>query len=366
MRAAALLFCLAVLCLTYPSAACPKAAPGQSQELILLHPPETTFALTAEALVRIGAELKAAGFSVCVVKTRPGIGAEREHVGRIELSASGSGLQILASAASDRLRIQQLVSPPYPDAEVLAIRAVESLRAALLQALRDGTLQPSKASPATRGFASNSSDSGSEAPTASPAPITEDSKAPLLSQPHPAEQGAQPEVEAHLAALPTLVGWGHGQLAAAIEGRGILSYGSASLGALMEGSVYPAKRSTREGNLELRHFSLFVRPGWAFRWGSRWQIHVGAAVGLNQIRFSSEGVSGVQGKQDVHSSFALLGDLSLAHFSKHGLGLLAAVKVGGLLNTPTLIGSGSEIVWGRPLWTAGMGIAWKLPAATTR
>ena len=128
---------------------------GWAATVILVRPANPK-AVTAEALVRIHGELVSAGFDVQIMATTPGVDPRAS----LEQVASGSNVDavvaILGDATPgpvevwviDRVTAKSVVRriPSQPDsdraAEILAIRAIELLRASLLEVAMAGGREP--------------------------------------------------------------------------------------------------------------------------------------------------------------------------------------------------------------------------------
>lgn len=116
---------------------------ADEQARVLIHPPERTDALLDEAMIRISGELRAVGLRVEVRPpgSFPGEALDPLESGdygaivlsqersRIDIHAYAPGLETPVSQSAQRTR-------PGMDAEVVAVRAVEALRAAMIQYAR--------------------------------------------------------------------------------------------------------------------------------------------------------------------------------------------------------------------------------------
>ena len=119
------------------------SALAQEEARVLIFPPERTDALLDEALIRISGELAAVGLRVEVQP--PGSLPDEELVpldagdyGAIVLSQQRSRIDIRAYARGLETPVSQSAQRSHPgmDAEVVAVRAVEALRAAMIQYAR--------------------------------------------------------------------------------------------------------------------------------------------------------------------------------------------------------------------------------------
>jgi hypothetical protein len=114
-------------------------ADDEGARVVLVHPEKTT-PLIEEALIRTRAELLAVGLEVSVSKVH-GVeaGGESDEYGVLELTLVGRAIRIQALSPDRAHEYTQLVDPSLPsvDAEVVAIRAVEALRAMMASYARE-------------------------------------------------------------------------------------------------------------------------------------------------------------------------------------------------------------------------------------
>lgn len=111
---------------------------------------EPTNDTVSEALVRVRAELTAAGFTV----EKSPCGEVPVDLGRIEFVLQEARLEITASSLasnSTMIQVANLTNKAITP-EVVAVRAVDSLRAVLLQSLRSGELKLDAVSLSVREF----------------------------------------------------------------------------------------------------------------------------------------------------------------------------------------------------------------------
>lgn len=119
------------------------SALARGEARVLIFPPERTDPLIDEALIRISGELAAVGLRVEI--RPPGSVSDEELVpldagdyGAIVLSQQRSRIDIRAYARGLETPVSQSAQRNHPgmDAEVVAVRAVEALRAAMIQYAR--------------------------------------------------------------------------------------------------------------------------------------------------------------------------------------------------------------------------------------
>ncbi len=317
-------------------------------------------ALVSEALVRVRAELRAAGFTV-----NPELcGEEDPELGRVSFASRGVVLEIRATSVASKGTMIQLadLSLANVTAEVVAVRAVEALRAVLIQSLRSGELEDDGISPSLRQFTqfglvaeepksspSNSSGKGNTSPRES-------------SSPSPAREKEPRGVTALFSLGPTLEIYPEGGgVILGGEARGIISFYGASLGVVGHAGLYPAKVRFGSNSAEATSWAILFRPGVRLPCPPVWECHLGVLAGVYQAKFvvgdSFSGESEVK-----HQSFSLQGDVMVGRFFSTGFGALVQLSAGTLLDAP-ILASGQEnveLVWGRPYLATSLAIGYRL------
>jgi hypothetical protein len=335
MRAAAWMVALAAVAPEGPAAAQGIASPT----VVVLRPPSTE-GVAAEATARVQGELGAAGFHVVVLPvagraTRTDLetaGGDIAPVGAFAIFVHPEGaVQVAEIWVSDRMRSRTIVESAHlTDAdrgrasEVLAVRAVELLRASLAELW----LQPPPAP---------------TVPAAPPAPETR-STASIERAPAVA---ARPAFGAGLG-----LGAGVGAMAgvAAHEAGPILLpslyvvYGNDSGGSLQLalrglGPAVTLSAAAGTAKVEEQLASLDVVKTWWPRW--RIVPFVGAGAGLQHVRVTGSGVAPYEGSTADDFSFVTSAGVGAAFPVYSGLSLVAqsravvawpptAVRIGGV------------------------------------
>ncbi len=316
-----------------------------------------------EAVLRIHAELRAVGFKVRLAEHEAAsagspVGAPpaAQPVGRLLLVRSGNTVQILAqSAYLDAPLTQQVdLSRSSTTAEVLAIRAVEVLRAALVQSLRDKTLPRESMPEAVLTFtqwSEASREAAAPAPAVEPAPLPVTKSSPTDSKP----ASAPPEDAARAAWLfaagPVLQRPSHeATLTAGVEAHLSRSFGPAFVGVLIDGSLAPSHWNTELGVVDARGASFLARGGLNLSCPKNIACQVGAGLGARHWSFVATKPDGSAASQKAyHTSLAVEAEALFGYLVDGQTGVLVHGRVGALADAPTLAAGVEEAdSWGRP------------------
>lgn len=305
----------------------------------------------AEAVLRIQAELRSVGFGVQPASNSPpALGAPesaRRKVGTIVLVRSGDSVQILAQAADGAPLTQQVdLTRASITAEVLAVRAVEALRAVLLQSMRDRTAPPESVTDTVRAFTQSS-----ERPPVAPAPPSPP-PAPAPARPPPAP--AKPEETPWLlAAGPMLLAPALGaSVTAGAEAQLARTFGPLFVGVVVDGSIVPARWSTQKGTVEVSQRSLLAVVGSALPCPPPFMCQLGAGLGprwSSVVALPDDPAAPAETAR--HESLLAEGDVLIGYFFDEHAGIVARARVGSLLDAPAMTAAREESVsWGRPAW----------------
>ena len=322
------------------------ASPAHAEApCVVVMAPGDASPLLKESLVRAQGELSAVGLSADVellasaqgnAQGRPGL---RSGVyGLLKLEQRGSTLWIHAWApgATESIDARVNLAAPGVSSEVIAVRAVETLRAAMLQfAEAEGGAVPEVVRGFTRFVAPP------PAPTATPSrpraalprsPPLAFWAGPALSL-HP---GVSPDLGAQLGIL---VGPDRAFLAAAFE---------TTLGEL--------HLVGEHGSADVRRQAAWLQLGVRFRPASAWEVATRAGAGYASFNISGAGEPGYRGTESTHGSLALMLGVSCAYWATQAFGLYASL--GGQLATdaPTiLIVERQVITLDRPSYVLSLG-----------
>jgi len=315
-------------------------------------------AITQEALHRIEAELSASGF--LVDQEEPGTThACAPSDPNIKLSPSTAGIDIAASAGPGDDPVLQTVNArdPATTAELIAIRAVEGLRAAMMQALRRSPDGIETAPESVRRFTRQENDEPDEPeprdpePAAATAPSTApDTATSTTAAGNPKRRGSAPRTDVLLTAGATASWEGaDAGLSATLGVAWLLP--PLALGIGLDGGIIPGSWNAQAGSVELRPFGITGTVAARLPCGRHWECQLGAGAGMRQ--FSISAVSTPTGgvtttAHENHSSVLLMLETLVGYFPVQEWGLFARGQAGFLVDAPVL-GLGNEtLTWGRP------------------
>ncbi len=338
----------------------PRAGQAADVEVCAQEPSNDT---VSEALVRVRAELTAAGFSV---EPAP-CGQMPVDLGRIEFVLQDTRLEITASSlASNSTMIQVAdLSNKAITPEVVAVRAVESLRAVLLQSLRSGELKPEAVSPSVREFTQFKSPE--EKVEQLPSPVLKPdaprrTEKPSSPTPPPRSRKKAESPLGLLMSVGPTVEWAASvpSVLAGGEARLIVDYHGASLGVVGQvvGGLGPIDFGQDEGRASA--WALLARPGVRLGCGPHWECQVGVLAGYYQVTFAVENPT-MERRAARHGTWLVQADVMVGRFFSSGIGILAQVRGGSLINAPVFSNSQDsiELTWGRPLLHAGLSVAYR-------
>lgn len=310
--------------------------------------------LLLEAAIRIEAELRAAHFQVSSNATEGETGSE------LRLSVEGSSVRIEARAASGGGEIVQRVNQAgrAGSAEVIAVRAVESLRAALLLALRDGTLDEQSVGVDVRHFVGLEEPEQELEPEIEPAPVP--APEPSL-RPERASSSKPPPWMVTLG--PLAASWGGGApVNAGAEATLRFRTRWWSLGVLVDGAFAGGQLHVAEGTVRLQSLSVLGRPALELPLGQNSGASLGAGLGLHELWMLPSLTTGTELDSVTHAAFLAQFDAELHAFFGQ-FGLYARGRVGALTDSPTI--TPNDTTLGRPVWSAGVGLAGRFGAGST-
>jgi hypothetical protein len=238
-------------------------------------------------------------------------------------------------------------------AELIAIRAVEMLRAAMLQSLRGGQLEarPGGAIERFSGFEQPEAEVEPPPPPPPPPPPVK----PPVERPAPRDSWtaqAGPLVEFPGGGISPLLGF---------QARFRLTTRWFFIGLGVEGTPLPGSFPTDAGTIDVRSFGLHSHLGWAAPCGEDWSCHAGLAGGLQQYFFHPRADVDVESRSARHETLLAAGDLTVTRYMNPVWGVFVMGRVGALVNAPSVESSG---LMGRPLWSLGLGLSARLVTAS--
>jgi hypothetical protein len=331
-----------LLALGWPAGARADPAAGAR---VVVGAPDGASALLKEALVRAQGELAAVRLSADLeIITDESSGAERAKLlprgvyGLLALEQRDSVIVIHAWAPRAARPIDARVdsSAPGITAEVVAVRAVETLRAAMLQFAQNAR---GDVPPAVRGF-TRFRPEPARAPVA-PAPPTK----PAPGAP-PLAFWAGPAVSLHAGTSPDL----GAQVGVLVGPR----FGFAA--AAFETTLSDLRLDAEHGSVDVRRQAVWAQLGARFRPGKAWEVATRAGVGYAAFAIEGQGETGYSGRSAKHGSLAFMLGVSGAYWATRSFGLYASV--GGRLATdaPTIrVADNPVITLDRPSFVLSLG-----------
>ncbi|HSC89205.1 MAG TPA: hypothetical protein VLC09_18110 [Polyangiaceae bacterium] len=335
-----------------------------SEGIVVLEFPSSRSALAEEVLLRIRAELGAAGLRVESLERGDGLSEVDSNDGEtmanargvLHLREQGALIELEAEAPGLEAPIRQSVDSSRPgiDAEVIAVRAVETLRAAVVQSVRahgsSGTQGTAELPDSIKRFARVEE----EAPVAQPPPPPAE-PAPPAPKAEPARSGWGAYLDAAPLArfdtFPSAPGWG------AQLGLGV-SHDWLRLGARLDATFAPSSVTTTAGEIEVSEISAAARVAASLLGDSSWSLELGLAVGAVHYSIVSLPSAGyVGGTAEATSGFAEL-DTALGYWVSQHAGPQCAARGGWAFRAPSLRADGGEVAsLGRPSLALSCGLA---------
>jgi hypothetical protein len=307
--------------------------------------PSDASALLKESLVRAQGELSAVGLGADVELLtdeqskphhtrglRPGV------YGLLELEQRGSLLWIRAWApgAAESLNARVNLAAPGVTSEVIAVRAVETLRAAMLQFTE---AERGRVPEVVRGFTRFVAPP--EPPRGPTLPPTE----PTRRSP-PLAFWAGPALSLHPGVAPDL-----GAQVGILVGPN-----RAFAGAAFETTMGGLHLEGEHGSADVRRQAVWLQLGVRFRPGSAWEVATRAGAGYAAFNIDGAGDAGYRGVDSSHGSFALMLGVSTVYWATRSFGLYGSV--GGRLSTnaPTILIADKQVTTlDRPSFVLSLG-----------
>ncbi len=321
------------------------AADVRSSPRVVVAMPHDAPALLQEAGVRAQGELSAVGLVAEREPLTPSARAARrashwagDVYGMLELEQRGRWLWIHAWAPRSTRPIDERVdlNATGVTAEVIAVRAVETLRAAMLEyARRERGGVPE----AVKGFTRFTREGAATRPASAPA-----APAPLSP---PLAFWAGPAVSLHAGASPDL-----GVQLGALVGRG-----HAFAAAAFETTLYDLALTAPHGSADVRRQALWVQLGARFRPTRSWEVATRGGAGYAAFAIEGEGDAGYRGRSTKHGSAALMLGVSSTYWATRSFGLYGSVGGRLALAAPTIVIANKPVVTlDRPSFVLSLGV----------
>ena len=319
---------------------CAVPARAEPPRVVVTAPADAS-ALLKESLVRAQGELSAVGLAAAVEAGERGSsrGLRPGVYGLLELEQRGSVLWIHAWAPGAREPLDARVNLDAPGitSEVIAVRAVETLRAAMLQfAEAERGAVPEE----VRGFTRFTP------PPAPPPAAKRAPPPPAAPRSPPLAFWAGPAVSLHPGTSPDL----GAQL-------GILVGPSrAFAAAAFESTLGDLHLASDHGSADVRRQAVWLQLGVRFRPSSSVEVATRAGAGYAAFNISGQGEPGYHGAQTTHGSLGLMLGVSGVYWATRSFGLYGSV--GGRLATDApriLIAEKQVITLDRPAFVLSLG-----------
>jgi hypothetical protein len=322
--------------------ACPAAAAPNAVRVVVGAPVDAS-ALLKEALVRAQGELAAVGLQADVeiiddAGRAPPLPSDVYGLLALEQRAGVIVIQAWAPRANSSISAQVELTAPGVTAEVIAVRAVETLRAAMLQFARtaDGDVPP-----AVRGF-TRFTPEPAVAPRKSSAP-----RAPRSARlAPPLAFWAGPAVSLHAGTSPDL-----GAQLGVLVGP---SFGFAA--AAFETTLGDLHLQAPQGSADVRRQAVWAQLGARFRPARAWEVATRVGFGYAAFAIEGHGEVGYSGRSATHGSPAAMLAVSTAYWATRSFGLY--VSVGGrlALDAPTILVADKPVITlDRPSFVLSLG-----------
>lgn len=324
-----------------------------AEEVVQIRIAAPVIPIVDEARVRIQAELRSVGFVVDHCDE----GEEKRRTcdvaagaGFIDMAQDGSAVNLAVSSGGEAPLSQRIdLDRHATTAELIAIRAVEMLRAAMLQSLRGGQLEAQSGGAVER-FSGFEMVEHPVSPVKSPPPPPEPVEPPI------ATETASDTWTVQVGPLAEFPGGGITPLLG-LQARFRLTTRWFFVGLGIEGSPISGTFSVDEGKIDVRSFGLHSHLGWAAPCGEDWSCHAGLVGGLQQYFFQPRPEAGVESRNARHETLLAAADLTFTRYTSPVWGLYANGKVGALVNAPSVESSG---FMGRPYVSVGIGVSMRL------
>ena len=349
---------LFVLLLTVIGALAAAVPARAASPRVLVFRPEPPSAVLEEALVRVRGELAAVGL---VVEMRPLEEAARnEHpvtgqgtYGGVELDQSGAVIRIRAYSPDSAVPVEQQVdsSAANVDAEVVAVRAVETLRAVMLEYARRAREKDEDIPDPVTGF------TRLEAPVQSPRALQPRARAATPSSRTSEVRPwfglrAGPEIALDGTALSPSAG-----ISAALRLRPDLYF--FELGGSLD--LLPARASRSAGDVELTRSRLDLRVGAVVPFSDVFQLFVAAGGGAGSYAVRGIADEGFVGRRTHHVSPLATAVLGCELYPTRHLGAYASALGTLALDAPRLRVDGRSVATAEQPEIAGsIGAAFRL------
>jgi hypothetical protein len=316
-------FCLAWLGCAAPAFA-QATSEGRARARVVVAAPSDASPLLREALVRAQGELAAVGLDarlqlvdVATGESSPRLARDVYGLLAFEERAATLTIHAWAPRADQPIVATVKLGEPGVNAEVIAVRAVETLRAAMLEFAQTAR---GDVPAVVRGFTRFEPEPERAPPPAAPRWRSLRLAPPLAFWAGPAvslHAGGSPDLGAQFGVL---VGPSFGFAAAAFE---------STLGNL--------RLQAAHGSAEVRRQAVWAQLGARFRPARAWEIATRAGVGYAAFSITGSGDAGYRGKQATHGSLAFMLAISGTYWATRSFGLYTSVGGRVATDAPSIV-----------------------------
>jgi hypothetical protein len=308
-----------------------RASSGAAPRVVVVAQPPRDARLE-RALLLIRGELAGVGLSAEILDAEPESADVAEgSYGLVSLEEQGTVTRIRAFAPGDPKPIVTSVDAAEAgvDAEVIAVRAVETLRAAVLQFAQT---HEAGLPDAVRGFA--------QLPKRAQAATHHDDGVPAqptLRAPRPSAPTAQLYIGPELVWQPRFLPNLGAQGGFAMGPR----WGFVAVG--LESTLYDSDESARAGHVRVSRRLFSVQFGGRFAMTRAWEVTTRAGIGYASYGVSGKPEPGYVGVDLAHHSAVLSLAVGGAYYVARAIGVYLNVAGGVALDAPELRVAGEEV-----------------------
>jgi hypothetical protein len=310
-----------------------------------------------EALLRVRGELAAVGL---LVEVRPIEEAPRGDASAVQgtygvlvLDQSANLVRIRAYSPDSAVPVEQQVdsTDPHVDPEVIAVRAVETLRAVMLEYARRARDKDEELPAPVSGFTRIGPAPKKERPP--PLKASESQQAPLTTPVRPwLELRLGPDLSLDTTALAPSAG-----LSAAVRFRPDFWFLELGAGT----SLLPAKLARAAGDVEVERTMLDLRGGMTFRPSQPFELFLSAGGGVASYGVSGRANAGFVGRSARHVSPLVTALFGCALWPSQNLGAYASALSAFPLDAPRVRVDAKDVATAKqPELAASIGLAARL------
>jgi hypothetical protein len=317
---------------------------------VVVSAPSDAPALLQEALVRAQGELSAVGLGAEIQRRGPqGSPAPRldsDVYGLLELEERGRWLFIHAWAPHAEQAVDARVdlAGAGVTAEVIAVRAVETLRAAMLEFARS---EQGRVPEVVRGFTRFEPPPRQTEPPTQTEPTRPAARRQARELPPPLVVWVGPAVSLHAGTSPDL----GLQLGVLVGGSHLFA------AAAFESTLYDLHLTAAHGSAEAKRQAAWIQVGARFRPSHSWEVATRGGAGYAAFSIRGDGDPGYRGLTSSHGSPAVMLGVSTTYWATRGFGVYASVGGRLALDAPTIVIANEQVITlDRPSFVVSLGV----------